>query len=160
MYGSVASPRPRRSTSSPLTIAGAPRPRPHDGWTLRDGDPDRWVLELHGELADPDATWRELGRQLHRLAERRGRRPLLLDLRRGPRLSGRSGTILAQLLRAQEAAGRRVALLIAPDLIQAARVHRLVGFNAPRCGRCLMNEDEARAWLAPLRVPPLPFAAT
>ena len=129
------------------------------GWRLADGEGGSWHIRL---IASDDsvATWAHLLRTLRSIADSHGMRAATIDLRGAPRLCGAAADAATLLFAEFEQRGLRLAIVVGPDLIHAARVHRLLLADATTCGRCVLDEDEAIEWVArtTLQVPP-PIAA-
>jgi hypothetical protein len=126
------------------------------GWRLAEGDFGSWEIELRREADGSTTSWTHLLATLRTIADTHGRRPLLIDLRQAERLAGSAAEAATELFAELESHGLRVAVLVGPDLIQAVRLHRLLGLHARMCGRSFMCADEARDWIrrAPPPVPP------
>jgi hypothetical protein len=129
------------------------------GWRLADGEAGSWHIKLIPS-DDPVATWAHLLRTLRSIADSHGMRTTVIDLRGAARLCGAAAEAASLLFAEFEQRGLRLSIVVGPDLIHAARVHRLLGANASTCGRCFLDEDEAVDWVrrSELPVPP-PVAA-
>ena len=118
-------------------------------------------LRLARPDSDADVSRREDGLRFA-IAELNGLRPLLIDLRGAPRLAGVTAEVAAELFAEFERHSVRLGVVVGPDLVHAARVHRLLDFHAPTLGRCFLTEDEGIDWVVrgswPL-VPPSPVVA-
>jgi hypothetical protein len=125
------------------------------GWRLADGEAGSWDVKLLPS-DDPVATWAHLLRTLRSIADSHGMRPTIIDLRGAPRLCGAAAEAAALLFAEFEQRGLRLATVVGPDLIHAARVHRLMGTSVDTHARCFLTEDEAIDWVrrTALPVPP------
>lgn len=148
----LARPAVRRSQ----TLARGP------GWQLGESEGGSWTIRLDRAGDEPRATWSDMLQAVRNIAELTELRPLLVDLRGAPRLAGATADVAAQLFNEFERRSLRVCAVVGPDLVHAARVHRLLGFHAPINGRCFLTEDEGLDWVArgswPI-VPPSPVVA-
>lgn len=154
---STTSPQlPRSLGRGAQTLARGP------GWQLAEGEGVSWTLRLDCSAQDPLAIWSDMLDAVRNIAETHELRPLLVDLRGCPRLSGLTAELAAQLFDEFERRSRRIGVVVGPDLVHAARLHRLLDFHAPTLGRCFLNEDEALDWVVrgtwPI-APPSPVVA-
>jgi len=155
------------STSTPLHPARPAAQRAQTlargpGWQLGDGEGGSWTIRLEAGGDEPRATWSDILQAIRNIAELTELRPLLIDLRGGPRLAGETAEIAAALFGEFERRSLRACAVVGPDLVHAARLHRLLGFHAPLHGRCFLTEDEGFDWVARgtwLFVPPTPVVA-
>jgi hypothetical protein len=116
------------------------------GWRLADGDVGTWLIK-RVESDDSIATWAHMLRTLRNIAVTHGMRATVMDLRGSSRLAGASAEAAGLLFAEFEHRGLRLATVVGTDLIHAARLHRLMGTNAPTQGRCFLTEDEAIEWV-------------
>lgn len=119
------------------------------GWVLCEGETGYLHVRILPRVEDPATTWNDLRRALAELMRDHGRRSVLLDLARAPRLGGWANRTAEFLLRDLEAREIRVAILIGPDAVQRVRVHRALAMFAPECGRTVSDMDRAQRWLTP-----------
>jgi hypothetical protein len=118
------------------------------GWQLGEGELGSWIIRFDGDDDDPLAAWSDVVRAIRNIADGHGLRPLLIDLRGTPRLAGATAELAAHLVCEFERRSLRVGIIVGPDLVHAARVHRLLDFHAPMLGRCCLTEDEGVDWIA------------
>ena len=116
------------------------------GWRLAEGAGMTWHVRLTNEASDPVLTWAHMLRTIRCLADGRGLRPLVVDLRRAPRLSGKAAEAAALVFEQYEVSGIRVATIAGPDMVLAVRLHRLHNLNAPTQGLACLGGDEAFEW--------------
>lgn len=118
------------------------------GWTLGEGDAGSWTLRIDRECGDPQDVWTDILRALRSIAEAHRLGPVLVDLRRAPRLASPTAELAAEVFAEFERRSVRVAAVVGPDLVHAARMHRLLGMHAPLLGRCCLTEHEGLDWVA------------
>lgn len=139
----VRSPAVRHIASlGPQTLARGP------GWQLVESEGNSWTLRLDGGVDEPLQVWSDMLDAVRIIAETHPLRPLLIDMRGAPRLSGLAVEFAAQLFDEFERRSQRLAVVVGSDLVHAARVHRLLDFHAPTLGRCYLIEDEGLDWVA------------
>lgn len=126
------------------------------GWRLAAGEVGSWEIKITREARDAVLTWAHILRTLREIGESHGLRPLLIDMREAARLGGPAADAAALVFAEFEGHGRRVAVLIGPDMIHALRLHRLMSYHAVSQGGCFMSEAESSAWI---RLPPVPAPA-
>lgn len=117
------------------------------GWQLGEGEAGSWVIRLDRDGDEPCATWTDMLQAIRNIAELTDLRPLLIDLRGAARLSGSTAELAAALFGELERRSLRVCAVVGPDLVHAARLHRLFGLHAPLHGRCFLTEDEGLDWV-------------
>jgi hypothetical protein len=117
------------------------------GWRLAEGEGGGWHVEVQRETEDTALTWAHLLRTIRSIATTHTLRPLVIDLREAERLGGAAAQAAGLLLAEYETRGRRICMIVGPDLIHAARLHRLISVHAPSSGRCFLAEDEAADWV-------------
>jgi hypothetical protein len=139
---SSAQPRPVRSLGRRTQLMA----RGPD-WRLTEGEPGTWHIQVHNEISQPELTWSHMLGTLRSIAETHGLRPVLLDLRAAARVAGPALQTASSLFAEFERRSLRVATFVGPDLIKAARLHRVIGFHAPIEGRCFLTELEGLDWL-------------
>ncbi|EDM77104.1 hypothetical protein PPSIR1_19714 [Plesiocystis pacifica SIR-1] len=138
-------PRPSPAARTQTVLRGA-------GWLLASGafavPGGCWHIRVRRQEYEGAETWGALLEGLIEHSEVEGERAIYLDLEKAPRISGLEATeALGALLAHCEAKGWPVAVVIAGDLIQKARVLRLLGHHAPLTARCVMSRAAALRWL-------------
>jgi hypothetical protein len=126
------------------------------GWRLAEGEAGTWMIKLIAS-DDPVVTWTHLLRTVRSISDRHATRATVIDLRGGERLAGVAAKAAGLLFAEFEDRGVRIATVVGPDLIHAARVHRLMGASVH--GRCFLLEEEAIEWVVssiPPEPPPVP----
>ena len=129
------------------------------GWHLTEGEGGTWTLTITKDARDPALTWVDILRTLDAIAHDHALRPLVLELRDAPRVCGPVVEAAGLVFALFESHGLHVAALTGHDLVQAARLHRLMTHHAPTQGRCFMDEGDCVEWArprAPAVAPPVP----
>lgn len=114
---------------------------------LGEGEAGSWTLRVDRECDGPLDVWTDVLRAVRSIAEAHRLGPVLVDLRRAARLSGPVAELAASVFAEFERRSVRIAVVVGPDLVHAARVHRLLGSHAPLLGRCFLTEDEGLDWV-------------
>jgi hypothetical protein len=128
------------------------------GWCLVEGEVGNWYIKLRPQTDDSVRTWAHLLRTIRTIATTHRLRPIVVDLREAERLGGAAAQAAALLLAEFENRGLRTSMIVGSDLIHAARVHHLINFHAPTCGRCFLTEAEGNDWVR-RSPPPVPAPA-
>lgn len=118
------------------------------GWQLAESAGNSWALRLDSGVDEPLQVWSDMLDAVRIIAETQPLRPLLIDMRGAPRLSGLAVEFAGQLFDEFERRSQRLAVVVGQDLVHAARVHRLLDFHAPTLGRCFLIEAEGFDWVA------------
>ena len=119
------------------------------GWRLAEGEGGIWTIKITKEARDAVLTWAHILRTLNDIGQSHGLRPLVLDLRDAQRVCGPVVEAAGLVFELFESHGLRVAALVGHDVVQAARMHRLMTHHATTWGRCFMDEDDCDEWTRP-----------